>query len=249
MPGGGTIAIAAHEETVSDAHPALRAGRHVCLSVSDSGEGMDAETLARAKEPFFTTKGVGKGTGLGLSAVNGVMEQLNGALVLKSEKGKGTTAELWLPVAKSGHLADHSAAFDRADDSAAASQRPLVVLAVEDDGLVLMNTVAMLEDLGHTVLEAPSGVEALKILRRENHVDLVITDQAMPRMTGTQLIEAIRAEWPALPVILATGYAELPSGADRQVLRLDKPFGQAALAQAIARSMSARQGQPDKPRA
>jgi CheY-like chemotaxis protein len=101
--------------------------------------------------------------------------------------------------------------------------------------------VAMLEDLGHSVLEAYSGDEALEILRREAHLDLVITDQAMPRMSGTQLIEAIKAEWPGLPVILATGYAELPADADPATPRLDKPFGQQALANAIARCMPAAQ--------
>jgi PAS domain S-box-containing protein len=240
MPQGGAIVIAAREETVhAGSEHRLESGPHVCLSVTDTGEGMDEATLARAREPFFTTKGVGKGTGLGLSAVHGVMEQSGGELVLKSTKGKGTTAELWLPVASGDPV------HDRARPSAEPDQtevgRPLVVLAVEDDSLVLMNTVAMLEDLGHSVLEASSGDEALEILRREARVDLVITDQAMPRMTGTQLIEAIKAEWPGLAVILATGYAELPADADPATPRLDKPFGQQALASAIARCMSAGQ--------
>ena len=238
MPEGGRIIIAAQE---ADAAPGASGilGRwpHVCLSVTDTGEGMDAATLARAREPFFTTKDVGKGTGLGLSAVDGVMEQLGGKLVLKSAKGKGTTAELWLPVADGDRQARNGRRDDAGEQDAAANMRPLVVLAVEDDGLVLMNTAAMLEDLGHTVVEASSGDEALDILRRGRHIDLVITDQSMPRMTGTQLAEAIRADWPGLPVILASGYAELPSGAAHDMQRLDKPFGQAALARAISRSM------------
>jgi PAS domain S-box-containing protein len=237
MPEGGRLIISAQE---ADAAPGSNGilGRwpHVCLSVTDTGEGMDATTLARAREPFFTTLGVGKGTGLGLSAVVGVMEQLGGKLVLKSEKGKGTTAELWLPVAD-GDRPAISRRADAAGQNAVTNMRPLVVLAVEDDGLVLMNTAAMLEDLGHEVIEASSGDEALEILRRGRHVDLVITDQAMPRMTGTQLDEAIRADWPGLPVILASGYSELPTGAASDMQRLDKPFGQAALARAIARSM------------
>jgi trimethylamine---corrinoid protein Co-methyltransferase len=156
MPQGGAIVIAAREETVhAGSDHRLESGPHVCLSVTDTGEGMDEATLARATEPFFTTKGVGKGTGLGLSAVHGVMEQSGGELVLKSTKGKGTTAELWLPVASG------EPAHDRIRPSAEPDQtevgRPLVVLAVEDDSLVLMNTVAMLEDLGHSVLEATLG--------------------------------------------------------------------------------------------
>jgi CheY-like chemotaxis protein len=108
---------------------------------------------------------------------------------------------------------------------------------VDDDALVLMNTSAMLEDLGHTVFEASSGKEALEILRREPDVDLVITDQAMPNMTGTQLAEAIRADWPHLPIIMATGYAELPKGADARLPRLAKPFTQEVIAQAVANAM------------
>jgi CheY-like chemotaxis protein len=165
------------------------------------------------------------------------MEQSGGELVLKSAKGKGTTAELWLPVA-TGDPADDRVRGSAGPDPAEAG-RPIVVLAVEDDSLVLMNTAAMLEDLGHSVLEATSGDEALEILRRDARVDLVITDQAMPRMTGTQLIEAIKAERPDVAIILATGYAELPAEADPATARLDKPFGQKALATAIARCMSA----------
>jgi PAS domain S-box-containing protein len=242
MPGGGPIIIAAREETVGRNHTcSLKPGPHVCLSVTDTGEGMDAATLARAREPFFTTKGIGKGTGLGLSAVHGVMEQLGGGLVLKSEKGKGTTAELWLPVEEADRLAAHRRAGYATEPAPASAMRSLVVLAVEDDSLVLMNTAAMLEDLGHAVLEASSGDEALDILRRERHIDVVITDQGMPRMTGAQLIEIIKADWPNLPIILATGYAECPAGTGPEVAKLDKPFGQADLARAIAHSLSVNQ--------
>jgi CheY-like chemotaxis protein len=108
----------------------------------------------------------------------------------------------------------------------------LTVLAVDDDALVLMNTVAMLEDLGHHPLEAISGAEALELLR-SNRVDLVITDQAMPRMSGTQLIDAIRSEWPDLSIVLATGYADLPDGTPPGVTRLSKPFTQAQMARLI----------------
>lgn len=108
----------------------------------------------------------------------------------------------------------------------------LFVLAVDDDGLVLNSTTAMLENLGHTVFEATSGRQALDILRREPMVNLVIADQAMPRMTGTELAEAIRAEWPNLPIVLATGYDELP-GANAELPMLAKPFRQKELAQAI----------------
>jgi CheY-like chemotaxis protein len=109
---------------------------------------------------------------------------------------------------------------------------PLFVLAVDDDGLVLSSTTAMLENLGHTVFEATSGRQALDILRREPMMNLVIADQAMPHMTGTELAEAIRAEWPNLPIVLATGYDELPE-ANAELPMLAKPFRQKELTQAI----------------
>ena len=113
----------------------------------------------------------------------------------------------------------------------------LVVLAVDDNAIVLMGTTAMLEGLGHRALKATSGKEALDILRREESVDLVITDQAMPGMTGAQLANVIKVEWPAMPILLATGYAELPPGPEPGLPKLAKPFGQQDLARAIGKVM------------
>ncbi|HEY1934514.1 MAG TPA: PAS domain S-box protein [Acetobacteraceae bacterium] len=208
MPDGGTLAIAARTVTVAENHEKLRPGGYVCLSVRDSGFGMDEATLARATDPFFTTKGVGKGTGLGLSMVYGLAEQSGGQFVLKSQPGVGTTAEIWLPAAPAvGSAATASV------EGTTGSSAPLTILVVDDDNLVLTNMTAMLEDLGHTVHEANSGRQALEVLRRGTRIDLVITDQAMPRMTGMQLIAEIKTEWPDLPIVLATGYAELPPDA------------------------------------
>jgi PAS domain S-box-containing protein len=230
MPQGGSIVIAAEDMNVSaDGHTRLPAGRYVCLSVTDTGEGMDDETLVRSVEPFFTTKGVGKGTGLGLSMVHGFAEQMGGCLLLTSRVGEGTRVELCLPVAEAAQKTSLAPHLKSETD---AEIRPLVVIAVDDDNLVLMNTASMLEDLGHKVFEASSGREALDILRREKAIDLVISDQAMPHMTGLQLAEAIKSEWPTLPIILATGYSELPPGAD--LPKLAKPFLQHDLAKAIA---------------
>jgi PAS domain S-box-containing protein len=235
MPNGGSIIIGARVDRINEKTDNLEPGRYICLSVTDSGEGMDEETLGRAADPFFTTKGVGKGTGLGLSMVHGMSEQSGGRLVLKSRKGEGTTAEIWLPVAAQQAKAAQpaSAATERSDEST----RSLLILAVDDDPLVLMNTTAMLEDLGHTVHEAASGKEALEVFRCERDIDVVITDQAMPHMTGTQLADTIRAEHRDLPIILATGFAELPEIAGADLLKLDKPFSQDELAQAIAAVM------------
>jgi PAS domain S-box-containing protein len=230
MPNGGLVVLAARAETVGAGHAQLEPGSYVCLSVADSGDGMDDETLAKAIDPFFTTKEVGKGTGLGLPMVHGLAQQSGGQLVLKSQKGNGTTAEIWLPAAEKLPAAPAETIPPSAPSKVT---RALNILAVDDDPLVLTNMSAMLADVGHRVFEAASAREALDILRRESSIDLVLTDQAMPRMTGLQLIEEIRKDWPDLPVILATGFAELPPGDDPLVVTLAKPFLQYDLGQAV----------------
>jgi CheY-like chemotaxis protein len=193
---------------------------------------MDEATLAHVTEPFFTTKGVGKGTGLGLSMVDGLAGQSGGKLMLQSKPEQGTKVEIWLPVAEVG-----STVMERADDPHLVGNEirvdRLVVLAVDDDSLVLASTSAMLEDLGHEVIDVASGAKALEIIESGADIDLVISDQAMPGMTGTQLASAIKARRPRLPVILATGYAELPLGTDPDIRRLAKPFTQRELADAL----------------
>lgn len=233
MPGGGLITIAAEDYVADEHHKQLKPGHYVRLSVADTGEGMDSETISRAAIPFFTTKGVGKGTGLGLSMVQGLTEQSGGKLLIESKKGHGTTVSLLLPVADVNDCPPPSeTAMSALVDPPKGN---LTILAVDDDALVLMNTTLMLEDLGHTVIEAYSGVDALRELKSGAHkVDLVITDHSMPRMTGSELAAAIREEWPGLPVVLATGYAELPSGGDNRLPRLPKPFSQNQLQETIA---------------
>jgi CheY-like chemotaxis protein len=233
MPQGGVIRIAARRETISDDGELLPAGRYVCLSIEDNGEGMDEATLARATEPFFTTKGAGKGTGLGLSMVQGLAAQLGGRLHLESKQRYGTKVELVIPVSRARAREAGATIEDREHETV----RPLTILAVDDDALVLMNTVAMLEDLGHTAFEASSGAKALEFFENRT-VDLVITDQAMPRMSGTELARAIRAKWPTLPIIIATGYAELPAGSELKLPRLGKPFAQADLRRMISATVS-----------
>ena len=231
MPRGGTIVIDAREETVAGGVPVgLAAGRYVVVAVSDTGEGMDAATLARAAEPFFTTKAVGKGTGLGLAMVHGLAAQSGGTLRIESMPGRGTTVELWLPVA------DESIVPPVASRTLAprASARSCRVLLVDDDLLVLEGTAAMLEDLGHQVVKASSAREALTFLRAGTPVDLVITDQMMPGTTGVELAADAAALRPGLPILLASGYAELSEADAASLPRLSKPFTQAALAQAVA---------------
>lgn len=231
MPKGGTITIGASER--ADV-PGLKAGKYLCVSVTDTGSGMDEETLQHAMEPFFTTKGIGKGTGLGLPMVHGMAEQSGGKLRLKSRLGRGTTAEIYLPVAP-----DETAlpARDLRASVPPPINKRLSILTVDDDPLVALNTSALLEELGHTVYSAPSASHALDILHREKQIDLMITDQLMPDMTGSELAARIRAENSPIPIILATGYAELAPGEGEGLPRLAKPFGQRELAEAIARAV------------
>ena len=161
-------------------------------SVSDTGEGMDADTLSRAREPFFTTKGIGKGTGLG--PVDGARHDrtAGGRLRIESLKGRGTLVELWIPLFRGEILPAPPAAVT----TVVSDSKSLVIVVVDDDQLVLTNTKVMLEDFGHTVIDAISGPTALEVVRKTPHVDLVITDQAMPQMTGMQLAAALRVDWP-----------------------------------------------------
>jgi CheY-like chemotaxis protein len=185
-------------------------------------------------EPFYTTKGVGKGTGLGLSMVHGMAQQSDGSFVLKSKVGEGTTAELRLPLALATPAAE-PVPIAQATEAPSVEAPSLTIVAVDDDVLVLTNTVAMLEDLGHTAIGAASGEEALRVLHQQDKVDLVITDQAMPYMTGAELADVIHAERPGLPVILATGFAELEPDVSADLPRLAKPFSELDLGREIAR--------------
>ena len=230
MPEGGRLTIKADEATEKD-HATLEAGNYVRLAITDTGEGMDATTLANATEPFFTTKGAGKGTGLGLAMVRGLSEQSGGTVTIGSAPDAGTTVTMWIPVSSARAPVFAEPAVPELDDEAI--PRKLRVLVVDDDVLVAMNTTAMLEDLGHEAVEVHSGRQALEALETVDGFDLVITDQAMPQMTGSQFVTAARAKWPALPVILATGYAELPEDADRTLTRLSKPFMQTDLERAL----------------
>jgi signal transduction histidine kinase len=236
MPGGGVVAARLTEKTIGDEDgpTRLRPGRYVRILISDTGMGMDKDTLARAAEPFFTTKGVGKGTGLGLSMVQGLAAQSGGLLEITSTAGEGTEAALWLPVADSSETAKNL--LLPATQPPLAAKSSLRVLVVDDDVLVALGTVAMLEDLGHEPVEANSGQQALDVLASKGSFDLVITDHAMPSMTGLELAEKIRQIYPGLPIILASGYVEIPNGGNPAVefIRLTKPFSQGQLETAMA---------------
>jgi signal transduction histidine kinase len=229
MPEGGELTIGAAEVVTRQQGP-LRAGRYVRISVSDTGVGMDAGTLKRAIEPFYTTKDVGRGTGLGLSMVHGMAAQSGGALVMSSEPGKGTTAEIWLPAGLAPPVVERAA-------------EPVVdalvgrLLLVDDDDLVRSATADMLTDHGHRVVEARSVAEALRILRDTPAIDAVVTDYAMPGRTGADLATAARELRPGLPVLLITGFAAtgvLPS----DIPCLAKPFRRIELLEEVSRLLT-----------
>jgi CheY-like chemotaxis protein len=192
---------------------------------------MDVQTLESATTPFFTTKGIGKGTGLGLPMVQGLLAQSGGCLGLKSRKGEGTTAELWLPVAVA---TAEPVPVETIEPIVDVADRKVSVLAVDDDALVLMNTVIMLEDLGHSVVQAQSAEEALSMLGRGPLPDVLITDHAMPHMTGAELAQEVDLRYPDIEIIVASGYAELPQNPGKAVQRLQKPFSQKQLSDAVA---------------
>jgi signal transduction histidine kinase len=228
MPDGGALTIHVAMENLGHNHGLnLKPGRYVRLCVHDTGIGMDEAILAKATEPFFSTKGVGKGTGLGLSMVHGLAAQLGGTLTLESAVGEGTTVKIWLP------LATDTAAAPSPHTDPEIGPRSGTVLLVDDENLVRGSTAEMLADLGYRVVEAESAEVALRKLDEQIHVDILITDHLMPGMTGTELVLAAHNRQPALPVLIISGYAEV-EGIAPELSRLTKPFRQSELAHAIA---------------
>jgi PAS domain S-box-containing protein len=230
MPGGGRLTIVARPDGTP---PELPPGRYVMIAVEDSGTGMDAETLRRATEPFFSTKGVGKGTGLGLSAVHGLALQSGGAFRLTSTIGEGTCAELWLPVA-AGEAAESSSP----DAEMRRAEREATILVVDDEEAVRAGTVEMLRDLGYATCEANSAAAALAAVRGGAAPDLVVTDHLMPGTTGAEFAGELARSHPSLPVLLVSGYADL-QGEQVHLPRLPKPFRQADLANRVAELLEA----------
>jgi PAS domain S-box-containing protein len=216
MPDGGTIRISA-DAARADGVPGLSPGDYIRLSVADTGVGMNEDTLKRAIEPFFSTKGVGRGTGLGLSMVHGLASQLGGALAITSKPGLGTNIELWLP-----QTAASPAAPDAIVPTVAGPSRGTVLL-VDDEDLVRISTADMLEDLGYRVIEASSSEEGWRAWQRDEGIDLLVTDHLMPGMTGTDLARRILTDRPDLPVLVISGYAE-SEGVAPDLPRLTKPF-------------------------
>jgi len=225
MIDGGTLTVSAKAGVV-DANHKLTPGAYVVLSVSDTGSGMDAETLARAVEPFFSTKEIGKGTGLGLSMIHGLAAQLGGALELSSVVGVGTTVDMWLPIAGEG--APVAAALVEGVDEKGAG----LVLLVDDEDFVRASTAEMLMDLGYEVIEVTSAKAAMQHLS-DPRLKLVVTDHLMPGMTGAEFARAVQTQRPKLPVLVISGYAEVEDLAP-DLPRLIKPFRQSELSASLA---------------
>ncbi|UYY59729.1 PAS domain S-box protein [Sphingomonas sp. S2-65] len=227
MPDGGRLTLTARREAVERDHASgLAPGAYVSLSVADTGCGMDADTMARAIEPFFSTKGIGKGTGLGLSMVHGLALQLGGSMQLQSIPEMGTRVELLLPVANGAAEVRSSGPVGQQSEASG------LVLLVDDEPSVRASTAALLADLGYSVKEVESGRDALAYLDAA-HADYVVTDHLMPSMTGSELAERVRQRFPAMPVLIVSGYAEL-DGISPDLPRLAKPFRQDELAASMA---------------
>lgn len=238
MPDGGMLRISLTSEQIGPGHRSnLKPGACIGVSVSDTGIGMDEATLARAVEPFFSTKGLGKGTGLGLSMVHGLASQLGGGLSLTSKPGLGTNVELWLPV--SDRPADHIVKVFEAPPEVKSVGTALLV---EDDEAVRMSTADMLTELGYSVVEVGSAEEALRALNRGVQIDILVTDHLMPGMTGVDLARAVQRERPHMPILIVSGYAEA-EGVAPDLPRLTKPFRQPELAASFATLTSGGQSQ------
>jgi PAS domain S-box-containing protein len=236
MPAGGKVVIAVENRKLAEDHVPGLAGDFVRLAITDNGTGISSSDLEKVMEPFFTTKDVGKGSGLGLSMVYGFAKQSNGAFRIESELGKGTTAELWLPRAPMhAKVAD-----DQPKEPKRRAKLPkLSVLLVDDHAEVRATTAAVLEDSGHTVFQAANGKEALDVLKTQAcKCDLLISDYAMPHLSGTEFLREARTICPDVPALIITGYAEAERISDRPegVEILMKPFTPSALEAAIARA-------------
>jgi PAS domain S-box-containing protein len=233
MPDGGTIVIEAKNANAdAGGKTGVDEGDYVRIAVSDTGSGISPQDLEKVMDPFFTTKMVGKGSGLGLSMVYGFAKQSNGAFRIESALGSGTTAELWLPKAPDGARCEDP---PPAATKRRRTNRSLNILLVDDHAHVRSTTAAVLGDFGHKVIEAADGSDALRVLREDCGFDLLITDYAMPHLSGTELLRAAQGICPDVPALIVTGYAEAEAIRDRpaHVEILQKPFTPEALEGAI----------------
>ena len=240
MPDGGRLTLEtanAHlDEAYAAGHVEVAAGQYVVVAVTDTGSGMDADTISKAFDPFFTTKGVGKGTGLGLSQVYGFIKQSGGHAKIYSEPGSGTTVRLYLP--RSFEVGETLTPIRDAEPHVPMGEPRQIILVVEDEEGVRRLTVDGLRDLNYTVIHASSGVDALKIFEEsDQHISLLLTDVVMPQLTGKQLVDKARAIRPDLKTLFMTGYTRnsiVHNGViDPGVQLISKPFTLEQLAKKV----------------
>jgi CheY-like chemotaxis protein len=250
MPTGGQLTIETANAYLDEAYAATQSevvpGQYVVISISDTGTGMDRETMARAFEPFFTTKDIGHGTGLGLSQVYGFVKQSGGHIKLYSEPGSGTTVKLYLPRLMSSTEPDALPATPTQAPTSAVGE---TILVVEDDPDVRANTTGILRELRYRVLEAPLAAVALQLLQQHPEIELLFSDVGLPGgMNGKQLADAAHKIRPDLKVLFTTGYARnaIVHGGrlDPGVQLLPKPFTYAAVATKIAEILGTRSSEP-----
>ncbi|MBL6457332.1 response regulator [Belnapia sp. T6] len=245
MPGGGTLTLCAEAVRIEAEARGLKPGDYLLLRIADTGEGMSPDVLARAAEPFFTTKPLGQGTGLGLAMAQGFAQGSGGAMAIESRPGEGTVISLWLPAAQAEEAASPPPvpAPARPEASAPRSRR---VLLVDDDAVVREVLATQLADAGHAVTERPDAGSALALIEAGERFDLLVTDLAMPGMDGLGLIRAAQGRWPGLPAILLTGYAgdaamqALGTEAPGRFLLLRKPVTGAELLDRVAAALDGR---------
>ena len=246
MPDGGMLELRTEVVEIDEDYvrnrPGVRSGRHVLLSVSDTGTGMSEEVRRNAFEPFYTTKPKGRGTGLGLASVYGVVRQSGGDISLYSEPGHGTIVKIFLPSAALGN-GPRPAALAPADS--ATGVQGGTVLLVEDDPAVRKLVSRSLGVLGFQVLEVPDGIAALqKVTELDGRVDVVLTDMVMPGMSGIDLVTRLREKWPSIGVVMMSGYTGdsyvEAEGFPRDVGFLEKPFAVAELRRTIWNAVTAR---------
>jgi PAS domain S-box-containing protein len=232
MPDGGTLTIttgqAELDQAYADAHPGARPGRHVELTVADTGTGMSAEVISRIFDPFFTTKPEGQGTGLGLSTVYGIVISAGGSIIVQSAEGAGTTFRLYFPAT------DAAAAAAGPSAAQASAGNGQTILVVDDEPAVLAATARILRKNGYATLEAADYDQALT-LAASHQPHLLLTDSVMPRMSGVALADRVTELRPGIAVLYMTGYSAVP--AEGQPAKIQKPFTAQTLLHAVAQAL------------
>jgi len=240
MPEGGRLLAQIQKiemsETGARERPPMMAGEYVLLTVTDTGQGMSAETKAHLFEPFFTTKEAGKGTGLGLATVYGIVKQSGGYIWVESSQGQGASFEIYLPFSNRAAQPPDAAPVRKLQGGCG------TILLVEDETGVRELAAEFLRAGGYSVLEARDGTEALEVAGRySGKIDLLVTDMVMPRLSGAALAQRLRSAIPSLHVLYVSGYGEY-SNEHQQLIEKDaavlqKPFSQALLLERVREAL------------